>query len=166
MNRRKLVYFLSAFVIIVGCYVLNLSYSLFTQNILTEDNVVESTIPILNAKLETSVFTIPANSEQIVTLKIINLGSTEIQFGISIPVLPEGVSSFLIEKEGNVIVGNLESNTTKEILVSVKNDNSESVDITFNLESKYETIFFDKETFINSSNIDCVNKVEILIEEN
>ena len=84
MNKRKLIYFLSAFVVIVGCYALNLSYSLFTQNITSQNNVVDSTIPILNASLEEDTFTIPANSNKIIKLKINNSSNVDMRYGISI----------------------------------------------------------------------------------
>lgn len=164
MNRRKLIYFLSAFVLIIGCYALNLSYSLFTQNITTENNVVESTIPVINASLEQDTFTIPANSGELLTLKINNTGNTNIQFGVSIPTLPEGIKGYLVEKADNDIVGTLESNTNKEVLVYIENENAEDIEVIFNLDVKYETITFDKESFINSSNIDCVNKIKLLYD--
>ena len=83
MNRTKTIYFLSAFVLIIGCYALNLSYSLFTQTVTPENNTVDATVPYLSASLETNTFTIPANDSKVITLKVINSGTSDINYGIN-----------------------------------------------------------------------------------
>ena len=156
MNRRKLIYFLSAFVLIIGCYTLNLSYSLFTQNITSENNVVDSTIPILNASLEEDTFTIPTNSEKLIKLKIINSGTADIQYGITITDTKGTIVQLV---EGNNIIGTLDApdsegeNTKTEVWVYVTNPTETEVsNLTFGLISKYNTVTFDYNEFINSSN--------------
>ena len=66
MNKTKTIYFLSAVVLIIGCYALNLSYSLFVQ---TEDKeIVNATVPSLLYNLEQEEFLIKPNEKTIITL--------------------------------------------------------------------------------------------------
>ena len=59
MSKTKVIYFLSAIVLIVGCYALNLSYSLFVET--EEKEVVSASVPMLEYSLENSSLTIPAS---------------------------------------------------------------------------------------------------------
>ena len=156
MNKRKLIYFLSAFVLIVGCYALNLSYSLFTQNIVPDTNAIDTSIPLISANLETNTYTIPANSEKFIKLKIINSGTADIQYGITINDTKGTIVQLV---EGNNIIGTLDApdseaeNTKTEVWVYVTNPTETEVsDLTFGLISKYNTVTFDNNEFINSSN--------------
>jgi len=151
MNRRKLIYFLSAFVLIIGCYALNLSYSLFTQNITSENNVVDSTIPILNASLEEDTFTIPAESGKVISLKINNSSNVDMRYCVSIDDMKGTIVQLV---EGFSITGEITSeNTQKEVLVYVTNPTEvEITDLTFKLELKYNTLLFSESEFIASSN--------------
>jgi len=49
MNRTKVIYFLSAIVLIIGCYALNLSYSLFVDTETKE--IVSTSVPMLEYSL-------------------------------------------------------------------------------------------------------------------
>lgn len=158
MNKRKLIYFLSAFVVIVGCYALNLSYSLFTQNVSSENNVVDSTIPIINASLEEDTFSIPANSDKLVKLKIINSSTIDVFYGISIED-KKGTSIKLVD--GFSIIGTLKSSevenqsSKKEVWFYVTNPTDKDIeDLTFKLNTKYTTMSFDENEYIKSSNFD------------
>ena len=61
MNRTKIIYFLSAFVLILGCYALNSSYSYFVQTETIND--VSSSVPTLS-------YTIGYNELTIETINI------------------------------------------------------------------------------------------------
>ncbi len=156
MSRTKKIYFLSAFVLIIGCYALNLSYSLFTQTVTPENNTVDATVPYLSASLETSTFTIPANSSKLLKLKIINTGNSELKYGISVDDTKD-LNIQLVS--GYNIVGTISAETEEtEVWVYVTNDtDNEVTDLTFSLAAKYTTLLFDEEDFISKSNIDCEN---------
>jgi len=91
MKKKTIIYFLSTFILLLGCYVLNLSYSLFTQNIVL-DNKIETTIPRLEVALESNgietydkvLYNIPANSKQIIKFKIKNSSLTDVNYDIII----------------------------------------------------------------------------------
>ena len=166
MNRTKTIYFLSAIVCIIGCYALSLSYSLFVDT--QEREIVNATVPGLSYSLETSTFDIEANSSQLIKLKVINLGSADLKYGISVTDT-KNVTIQLVEKEGNDIVGELTASTiegetsSKEVWVYVTNSTETDITgLTFNLTAKYSTLNFDADTFKTSSNIDCVNTVKLL----
>jgi len=151
MNRRKLIYFLSAFVVIIGCYALNLSYSLFTATASSEGNIVDSTIPILNASLEEDTFTIPANSSKVIKLKINNSSNIDLRYTISIDDIKGTVVQLV---EGYNLTGEIRNETTqKDVLLYVTNPNDgEITDLTFKLELKYLTLSFNESDFIAFSN--------------
>ena len=166
MNRTKTIYFLSAFVLIIGCYALNLSYSLFTQTVTPENNTVDATVPYLSASLETNTFTIPANDSKVITLNIINSGTSDINYGISVSDT-KGTTIQLVETyniTGKLAAPTIEGETTsKEVLVYVTNPTDTKItDLTFNLTSNYTTIAFNEDSFIDSSNIDSVNTIKLL----
>lgn len=159
MNRTKTIYFLSAIVLIIGCYALNLSYSLFVQ---TENrDVVNLSVPSLAYSLETSAYTIPASSGELIKLKVINSGTADINYGVSTNQV-DGITVQLVEKTDNSIIGTLEASNTngessnKEVWLYVTNSNEIDTDITFNLTAKYTTLNFD-ENFASTSNIDIEN---------
>lgn len=165
MNKTKKIYFLSAIVCIIGCYALNLSYSLFVDT--QEKEIVNATVPYLAYNLENNSFTIPANSEEIVKLKIINSGTADLKYGVSVEDAL-GTIIQLVELDDGDIIGTLSASTTegetssKEVWVYVTNPTDADVTLTFNLTGKYSTLNIDEETFKNSSNIDCVNTVKLL----
>lgn len=163
MNRTKTIYFLSAIVLIIGCYALNLSYSLFVQ---TENrDVVNLTVPSLAYSLETSTYMIPASSGELVKLKVINSGNTDINYGISTTQV-DGLTVQLVEKEDNTITGTLAApeiegeSSNKEVWVFVTNNNEIDTDVTFNITAKYTTLKFE-DNFASTSNIDVENLYQL-----
>ena len=153
MNKTKTIYFLSAIVCIIGCYALNLSYSLFVQT--ETKSVVDATVPSLSYSLETSEFTIPPSSETItgatlVKLKVINSGTVGINYGISIDDV-KGTSIKVVSRNDNEIIGELASSNIenepsyKEVWLYVTNQSDTEVSLTFNLTAKYNTIEFDSD---------------------
>jgi len=166
MNRTKTIYFLSAIVLIIGCYALNLSYSLFVQ---TENrDVVNLTVPSLAYSLETGTYTIPAGSGKLVKLKVLNSGTEDFNYGIS-TTQADGITVQLVEKTDNAITGTLAASDVSgessfnEVWVYVTNNNETDTVVTFNIIAKYTTLNFD-ENFATTSNIDIVNKVKLLNE--
>lgn len=151
MKKRKLIYFLSAFVLIIGCYALNLSYSLFTATASSENNVVDSTIPILNASLKEDTFTIPASGTKVVKLIINNSSNVNMRYGISIEDT-KGTTIQLVE--GYSITGEIASETKeKEVWFYVTNPTEvEITDLTFKLDVKYNTLIFNEGEFLSASN--------------
>lgn len=166
MNRTRTIYFLSAIVLIIGCYALNLSYSLFVQT--ESKQAVDASVPELNYNLElveslsggtrtTNSVNMLAKTKQLVKIKVENNGETTIKYGVSVADA-KGTTIQLVDRDGNSIVGELESLSSKEVWVFITNDTSSNINnITFNITAIYNTLEFDETTFINDSNIDCTN---------
>lgn len=145
MNRTKTIYFLSAIVLIVGCFALNLSYSLFVQT--EEKEAVSSYVPSLlyslNDSNETSAtYEIPANTTKLIVLKVNNLGNSNIKYQITGTII-DGIKVDLINSEDNKLNGILESTKSKYIYLNVTNETEENKNIIFNMNANYETLNFD-----------------------
>ena len=145
MNRTKTIYFLSAIVLIVGCFALNLSYSLFVQT--EEKEAVSSYVPnllySLNDSNETSAtYEIPANTTKLIILKVNNLGNSNIKYQITGTII-DGIKVDLINSEDNKLNGILESTKSKYIYLNVTNETEENKNIIFNMNANYETLNFD-----------------------
>ena len=158
MNKTKTIYFLSAIVLIIGCYALNLSYSLFVQT--ESKDIVNATVPILSYNLEQKDFPILPNSSQIIALKINNTGTTDMNYGIFTGSLEEGLTVQLVEKEDNNIIGTVASSSSKEVLLYVTNTEDIGTFLTFDLTATYSTVAI-AEDFVSTSNIDTVNTVKL-----
>ena len=143
MNKTKTIYFLSAVVMIVGCYALNLSYSLFIQT--EEKEIVNSVVPNLIYKLEQDTFLLQPNEKTIITLKINNDGTSNIKYGISLDEtnIIENVKIQLVDIENNDIIGSLDSGSNKTIKLYVENSNEIEQTLKFKVEATYETLNFD-----------------------
>lgn len=145
MNRTKTIYFLSAIVLIVGCFALNLSYSLFVQT--EEKEAVSSYVPSLlyslNDSNETSAtYEIPANTTKLIVLKVNNLGNSNIKYQITGTII-DGLKVDLINSEDNKLNGILESTKSKYVYLNVTNETEENKNIIFNMNANYETLNFD-----------------------
>ncbi len=162
MNKTKVIYFLSAIVLIVGCYALNLSYSLFVQT--EEKEAVSSYVPSLlyslNDNNETSVtYEIPANTNKLIVLKANNLGNTNIKYQIYGTIL-DGIKITLINNENNKLNGVLESLKSKYIYLNVSNETNENKSVIFNMNATYDTLNLDlinSNININDTEIDKLN---------
>ena len=53
MSRTRFIYFLSAIVLIIGCFALNTSYSLFVDN--DTSNIVDATVPTITDEVTLSL---------------------------------------------------------------------------------------------------------------
>ncbi len=154
MSQSKKIYFLSALVLIIGCYALNLSYSLFVQ---TEENeVLNSEVVGLSYSLNQSTFAIDSNSTKIVKLVVTNTSSTEMNFGLIASSKNYGYKVSVLEDYSSY--GILSSNQSKEIYLAIENKNDFCIEVNFTLEYNYTTINFNEDSYLAISNIDNENK--------
>lgn len=166
MNKTKTIYFLSAVVLIIGCYALNLSYSLFVQ---TEDKeIVNATVPSLIYNLEQDTFLLQPKEKTVITLRINNEGNSNIKYGISIDEtnILENVKIQLVDIENNDIIGSLNSNSNKTIKLYVENNNEKEQTLKFKLEATYDTLNFDTTKYISNTKLDIENKYKLNLSEN
>lgn len=156
MTQTKKIYFLSALVLIIGCYALNLSYSLFVQK--EEKNVLDSSVVGLSYKMDQNVFYIDALSTKLIKVVVTNTSSTSMNYGI----LAKGnVDNYKIRiVNNNLSYGNLESNESKELYLAVTNDSNNCMTVNLALDYTYSTINFDTEAYLSTSNIDNENSYE------
>lgn len=167
MNTTKKIYFLAAFVLIIGCFALNLSYSLFIQT--EEKEIANATVPELivglspidntvaeGEQLSTSYVIVEAGKEYLIKQTITNSSNVAINYSL-LTDKPDNVS-IAIEKNTpkNLPYGfskdgtALEANTSKDLYFVVSNkDGEEDIDINFTLKYNYSTIMSN----IESSNI-------------
>lgn len=166
MNKTKTIYFLSAVVLIIGCYALNLSYSLFVQ---TEDKeIVNATVPSLLYNLEQEEFLIKPNEKTIITLNINNAGNANINYGISLDGtnLNENIKIQLVDRDNNNITGNLKSNSEGFVKFYIENNQEIEQTLKFKLEAIYDTLNFDTSKYITNTKIDIENKYKLNLNEN
>ena len=166
MNKTKTIYFLSAVVLIIGCYALNLSYSLFVQ---TEDKeIVNATVPSLLYNLEQEEFLIKPNEKTIITLNINNTGNVNINYGILLDEtnLNENVKIGLLDIENNSMTGNLKANSKGFVKLYIENNQEIEQTLKFKIEATYETLNFDTSRYISNAKIDFENKYKIKLNDN
>lgn len=136
MNKRKTIYFLSAIVLIIGCYALNLSYSLFVQT--EEREIVESIVPNLSSSISIPSITLKSNEEYIIKESITNTGTVAINYSLNSDGNDYEIK--LLEKENNSLYGTLEPNETNDIYLYIKNNKEEDNIINFNVLNNYTTL--------------------------
>ena len=125
MNKRKLIYFFSAIVLIIGCYILNYSYSLFVQT--EEREVVSSIVPVLNSELSISDITLEPNKEYIIKETIKNTGTVSLNYALYIKDFVEDSNIIveLLDNVDNLLIGTIDFNSSKDIYLYIKNNNLE-----------------------------------------
>ena len=154
MNKTSKVYFLSALVIIAGCYLLNESYSMFVQT--EEKQVVDSIVPILKSEISIEELTVKPNEEVIIKEKITNTGDVAFNYSL----ITDKVDNVkIIDFEDNNVKGLINENESKDIYLYVNNNTSEDVTVKFLLLNNYVTLYNDLE-----SNIE--DKKEVLLSTN
>ena len=149
MNRVKKIYFLFSFVMIIACYALNKSYSMFVAS--EEKNVVDSVVPNLVSELSVSSITLSGNEEYLIKQTITNTSSVSINYALN-----ANGSNYTIKMtsdEGNKVLGSLETNQSDIVYLYVKNDSTESNTITFELNKNYTTLNNDLTSNIDSTNL-------------
>ena len=129
MDKTKKIYFLFSFVMIIACYALNKSYSMFVAS--EEKNVVDSVVPNLVSELSVSSVTLSGNEEYLIKQTITNTSSVSINYALN-----TNGSNYTIKMtndDGNKVLGSLETNQSDIVYLYVKNDSTESNTITFEL---------------------------------
>ena len=129
MDKTKKIYFLFSFVMIIACYALNKSYSMFVAS--EEKNVVDSVVPNLVSELSVSSITLSGNEEYLIKQTITNTSSVSINYALN-----TNGSNYTIKMtndDGNKVLGSLETNQSDIVYLYVKNDSTESNTITFEL---------------------------------
>ena len=147
MNRTKKIYFLAAFVMIIGCYALNKSYSLFVAT--EEQEAVTSKVPILESSLSMPTITLAGNEECLIKQTINN--TSEVAINYSLTSTGTNYEIKLVDDTTNTALGSLESSSTKDIYLYLKNTSSNENTITFNLNKKYTTLNNDLTTNITDT---------------
>lgn len=149
MDKTKKIYFLFSFVMIIACYALNKSYSMFVAS--EEKNVVDSVVPNLVSELSVSSITLSGNEEYLIKETITNTSSVSINYALN-----ANGSNYTIKMtsdEGNKVLGSLETNQSDIVYLYVKNDSTESNTITFELNKNYTTLNNDLTSNIDSTNL-------------
>lgn len=158
MNKTKKIYFLSAIVMILGCYVLNLSYSLFVQT--EEKDVVTSTVPTITTDLSITSLNLEANKEYVIKETIKNTSKVSINYGL-IATSNDNFSVSVVNTTNNNIYGSLNESEEKDIYLKVSNLSDKDIVVDFKLDSNYTTLNYDIDNYLKINNIDSVNKYDI-----
>ena len=158
MNKTKKIYFLSAIVMILGCYVLNLSYSLFVQT--EEKDVVTSTVPTITTDLSITSLNLEANKEYVIKEKIKNTSKVSINYGL-IATSNDNFSVSVVNTTNNNIYGSLNESEEKDIYLKVSNLSDKDIVVDFKLDSNYTTLNYDIDNYLKINNINSVNKYDI-----
>ena len=153
LNRTRTIYFLATFVMIIGCYALNKSYSMFVQN--ESKKAVGATVPIMTSDLSVNSVTLNANQEMLVKQTITNTGSTAINYGIN--TSGSNYTAKLTSDSDIAVTGTLNSSANKVLYFYLKNNSSSSNKVSFTLNKNYTTVATKKPT----SNISTSNKYNI-----
>lgn len=177
MNRTKTIYFLSAIVMIIGCYALNLSYSLFVQT--EEKEIISSTVPELAYNLElqeipsTSTYSlrkslnattmVTANTSKYINLIVNNNSKVDLNYGILLTTTAQSddINVQLVDIYENDIIGMVKSNDKKTISLYITNSSSSDQTLDFVLEAKYATLNLESEKYMENTIIDRTNKHQV-----
>ena len=116
LNRTRTIYFLATFVMIIGCYALNKSYSMFVQN--ESKKAVGATVPIMTSDLSVNSVTLNANQEMLVKQTITNTGSTAINYGIN--TSGSNYTAKLTSDSDIAVTGTLNSSANKVLYFYLK----------------------------------------------
>ena len=153
LNRTRTIYFLATFVMIIGCYALNKSYSMFVQN--ESKKAVGATVPIMTSDLSVNSVTLNANQEMLVKQTITNTGSTAINYGIN--TSGSNYTAKLTSDSDTAVTGTLNSSANKVLYFYLKNNSSSSNKVSFTLNKNYTTVATKKPT----SNISTSSKYSV-----
>ena len=153
INRTRTIYFLATFVMIIGCYALNKSYSMFVQS--ESKKAVGANVPIMTSDLSVNSVTLNANQEMLVKQTITNTGSTAINYGINTSGSNYTVS--LTSDSDTAVTGTLNSSANKVLYFYLKNNSSSSNKVSFTLNKNYTTVATKKPT----SNISTSSKYSV-----
>ena len=156
MSKTKKIYFLAAIVMLIGCYALNLSYSIFVQT--EEKNVVDSYVPEISYVISQNEFAIEKNSTKIIKITINNTSKVPFNYGLKATTTATNYKIQTIKD--NLSYGLLNTQDSKDIFLAITNNEDKCIKINFDLIYNYITVNFDKEAYLRDSNIDNTNQYE------
>lgn len=154
MNKTKTIYFLSAIVLIIGCYALNLSYSLFVQT--EEKEIVDSYVPTLDYYLSVSSVTISPGKKYLVKQIVDNYSDTiGSYYGLVYKSTSSNYKIQLVDTDYNESYGWIDMYSSNDIYLYIENTGSTTMTINFSLYQSYDTLSYDNfETNYLNSNFD------------
>ncbi|MBQ3021214.1 MAG: hypothetical protein IJD92_03215 [Bacilli bacterium] len=138
MNKSKTIYFLSAFVLIIGCYALNLSYSLFIDT--QEKSILNANIPKLDSELSISSLDVEAGKEYLIKQTVTNIGTVAMNYAVTATSDVDTYTVKMAETEDNLSNGTLDINGSKDLYIVVSNTGEETITINFTLDKNYTTL--------------------------
>ena len=168
MSRTRFIYFLSAIVLIIGCFALNTSYSLFVDNDSTQ--LVETTVPTITDEVTLSLPSVDVEGTKEYLIKQTITNNNSIPIGFRLTVSSDSttyqVQSTTYEDDTYLSYGTVEANTSKDIYLRVANTNADInniATINFALQSDYATLKMNTDEYLSSANIDNETQYEIEI---
>ena len=157
MSRTRLIYFLSAIVLIIGCFALNTSYSLFIDN--DTSSIVDTIVPEIDVNYyifnmnstETTGVEVEAGESNLVGLVVENKSNIDINYAINVTSdsntykaqkvkmtpIEDGVSQNSIETETK---GVLTKKTTDIKYFALTNTGYETITVNFEVNTSYATV--------------------------
>ena len=154
MDKKKTIFFVSALVLIVGCYLLDLSYSLFVQT--EEREIVESVVPSISSTLSIPTITLNPKEEVVIKQRINNTGAAD--FNYTLNTESNNVIVKLLDITENTVEGTIISNQFKDVYLYLKNESEESNLISFKLDTNYVTLYNNLTTNIDKEEKYVLNK--------
>ena len=176
MSRTRFIYFLSAIVLIIGCFALNTSYSLFVDNDTTQ--LVETTVPTITESVTLSLPSVEVEGTKDYLIKQTITNNNSIPIGFRLTASSDSTTyqvqstKYVTETEPEEVAdyyysyGTIEANTTKDIYLRVSNTNEDTSNIAtinFSLESDYATLKMNTDEYLARANIDNESQYEITI---
>ena len=164
MSRTRVIYFLSAIVLIIGCFALNTSYSLFVDN--DTSSAIEAVVPRIDEQVTLSLSSVEVEGTKEYLIKQTITNNNSIPMGFRISASSNSTTyqiqstkyktDTIIKEDGTeekiytnyYSYGTVEANTSKDIYLKVSNTNEDTSNIAminFSLESDYATLKMNTE---------------------
>ena len=167
MSRTRFIYFLSAIVLIIGCFALNTSYSLFVDNDSTQ---VETTVPTITDEVTLSLSSVEVEGTKEYLIKQTITNNNSIPVGFRLTASSDSttyqVQATTYKDDTYLSYGTVDANTSKDIYLKVSNiseDTSNIATINFSLKSDYATLKMNTDEYLASANIDNQTQFEIVL---
>lgn len=147
MNRTRKIYFLAAFVLIIGCYALNKSYSLFVDT--QEKEALSSNVPALITNISIKNITLKPYEEIIIKEIVSNSSEVPVNYTLNSSSNYSSIVN-LLNFEDNESYGLINPNEKKEVYLYIKNTSSFEDNVSFSLDKNYSTVTSEANSNINS----------------
>lgn len=182
MSRTRFIYFLSAIVLIIGCFALNTSYSLFVDNDSTQ--LVETTVPTITDEVTLSLSSVEVEGTKEYIIKQTITNNNSIPMGFRLIASSDSTTyqvqstkyktSTIVKEDGTeedqyenyYSYGTVEANSTTDVYLRVANINEDTTNIAtinFSLESDYATLKMNTDEYLARANVDNDAQYEITI---